>query len=52
MEVDFQAAQVVVSNGGRGDDFFGFEQFTFVLDAVEQGDVCFVEFAVEAHGSA
>ena len=53
MEVDFQAAQVVVSNGGCGDDFFGFEQFPFVLDAVEQGrDVCFVEFTVEKHAVA
>ena len=50
VEVDFEAAQMVVSNRGCGDDFLGFEEFSIAFNAVEQnGDVCLIEFTVEEH---
>ena len=48
VEVDFEASGVPFTDLGSGEDFLGFEEFAFVLDAVEEfGDVGFVEIAVQ-----
>lgn len=48
MEVYFEATGMAFADLGCGNDFFGFEEFAFVFDAVEEfGYVGFIEIAVQ-----